>query len=190
MKKLTALVTLIALVNLLTGCAPTGGTGRPAFPPGGPGDAIQAIVYPELRLVTTDGTSHKGKLTRCQGKVLTLRPSPYWNVQDIQIPLDTVHQINLTEPREDVAGKSFMMGFSILFIPIGAIGAANSKYNSNFSMALAGSVATGVVAGLLGLAIGAVGNTSTPSIYKFYAMSEPEKWRAVLEIMGRAGSRP
>jgi hypothetical protein len=95
-KKLIAVATLIALVNLLTGCATTGGTGDLFNPSGVPAVDVQAKDFPELKLVTTTGESFRGKLTLLQGDVVTLRPYPYWNIPDVRIPLDTIHQVELT----------------------------------------------------------------------------------------------
>jgi hypothetical protein len=192
MKKLIAAATLIALVNLLTGCASTGGTGHPISPPGdpaGPTDAIQAFAFPELKLITTEGKSFTGKLTRLQGDTVTLRPFPYWNIPEIQIPLDLLHLIELTGS-EGHAGSGFFAGFNILFIGTGAYGAATSRYNTNFQNATVAAGIVGLVGGLVGFVIGALGDAAKGSKINFYELPESAKRPAILKIMGRAGSRP
>ncbi len=189
MKKIIAAATLIALVNLLTGCASTGGTGDLFNSSGAPHVDVQAEDFPELRFVTTGGESFRGKLTRVEGDIVTLKPFPYWNIPDVRIPLDDIHQIELTGSKSHT-DTGFLAGFSVLFIPVGAIGAAKSKYDVDFSNWLLGSAIVGAVGGLLGLVIAAVSDTGKTSKFKFYAMSAPEKIAALLKIMGRAGSRP
>jgi len=189
MKKLIAVATLIALVNLLTGCASTGGIGYPISPPGGPTESIQATSFPEVKVITTEGRSFTGKLTRIQGDTVTLRPFPYWNIPEIPIPIDGIHLVEVTGS-EGHAGSGFFRGFSLLFIITGGIGAATSKYNTDFQLAALGAGAVGLVGGLIGLAAGAVGDATKATKLKFYEMSGPAKRPALLKIMGRAGSRP
>jgi hypothetical protein len=184
MKKLIATATLIALVDLLTGCASTGGTEYPIFAPGGPEDAVQASVFPELKLITTDGNSYTGKLTRLQGDTVTLRPYPYWNIPEVSIPLGGIHLIELTGS-EGHAGSGFAAGFSAFFILTGGLGAATSKYNRDFQWAAVGSGLAGLIGGLVGLAVGAVGDATRLSKIKFYELPELQKRPAILKIMGR-----
>jgi len=189
MKKLIATATLITLVNLLTGCASRGGMGNPIAPPGGPDGAIQANLFPEIKLITTEGKSFTGKLTQLQRDTVTLRPFPYWNIPEVPIPINGIHLIELTGSEGHV-GSGFFTGFSLLFIITGGIGAATSKYNTNFQWAAMGSGLAGLVGGLVGLVIGAVSDATKLSKIKFYELPDREKRPAILKIMGRLGSRP
>jgi hypothetical protein len=189
MKKIATLTALLAMAHLLTGCASSGGAGHPTALPGNPGEAIQAALFPELKLITTDGNSYRCKLIRLKDDVVTLRPYPYWQIPEAEVPVASFHQVELLDPKSH-AGGGFMTGFSAVFLPIGLIGIASSKYNTQFSAALAGSAALGLVGGLVGLVIGAVGDAASDQKIKLYELTEAQKRHAVLKLMGRAGSRP
>jgi hypothetical protein len=189
MKKLIATATLITLVNLLTGCASRGGMEYPISPPGGPIDPLEAFSFPEIKLITTEGKSFTGKLTRLQGNAVILRPYPYWNLPEVSIPIDGIHLIEPTGPGGH-AGRGFSTGFSVLFILTGGLGAASSKYNRDFQMAAIGSGFLGLVGGLIGLLTGAVSDATELSKIKFYELPDREKRTAIRKIMGRLGPRP
>ena len=142
-----------------------------------------AKKFPELELTTTAGEIHKGKLLNLIGRDVRFSPFPYWNVETIEIHLDDIHTIKLAKKRSKM-GSGFIHGFGWTFIIVGIIGAATSEYDEDFETALAVSAATGAVVGLLGLVIGGVADAASKSEYKFYNMSDSEKTKAVLKIMG------
>jgi len=182
LKKNFALFTLLFFLNFILSCATRTTSSGINIKTTSTSEFI-AKKLPELELITTRGELHRGKLLSLIGKDVLFSPFPYWNVETLKIHLDKIHSIKLAK-KGGKAGSGFAHGFGWTFIIIGVIGAATSKYDEDFSAALGGSAAAGLIGGLLGLVIGGVAKAATKSQYKFYNMSDSEKTKTVLKIMG------
>lgn len=181
-KKKLALCTLLLFFNFIFGCA-TGTTSVGSNITTTSTSEFIAKKLPELELTTTDGKSQRGKILNLIGKEVLFSPLPYWNVETLKIHLDNIQIIKLAK-KGGKAGMSFIHGFGWIFIITGALGAIFSEYDEDFSGALAGSAVAGLIGGLIGLAIGGITKAATKSEYKFYIMSDTEKTKAILKIMG------
>jgi hypothetical protein len=184
MRKATAGLTLIAFLLFLSGCATTGGF-RVEPPPGARNFDNLARIFPQLLLITTSGDPHQGKLTQIEGEEVVLRPFPYWNVEEVRIPVEEIRSIEI-QPEKNGAAAGAANGAGWTFLIFGAIG-LGSKYNTQFQSALLGSGLMAAVAGLAGLAIGALTDAAKRTQYDFYKMTPPEKEAALKKIMGRTG---
>jgi hypothetical protein len=148
-----------------------------------PDQKITPLKFPEVRIVTTKGDRTTGKLTQFENQTLTFLPYPYWNVDSIKIPLDDIARIELKE-RKSHAGSRFVAGFSYAFIVVGLLAGFDAKYDEDYEDALAGTAVLGGIAGLIGLAIGAISDSASKKKYEFAAMSTPEKVASLRKIMG------
>jgi len=182
LKKNFALCTLLFFLNFILSCTTITTSGGINIKTTSTSEFI-AKKLPELELITTGGEFHRGKLLNLIGMDVLFSPFPYWNVETLKIHFDKIHTIKLAK-KGSKAGSGFAHGFGWTFIFIGVLGAANSKYDRDFENALGASAGAGLFGGLLGLVIGGLAKAATKSQYKFYKMSDSEKTKAVLKIMG------
>jgi len=182
LKKNFALFTLLFFLNFILSCATRTTFSGINIKTTSTSEFI-AKKLTELELITTGGEIHRGKLLNLIGKNVLFSPFPYWNVETLKIHLNKIHTIKLAK-KGSKAGSNFAHGFGWTFIIIGVIGVASSKYDKDFEEFLGVSAVAGLMGGLLGLVIGGVAKAATKSEYKFYKMSDTEKTKAVLKIMG------
>jgi hypothetical protein len=148
-----------------------------------PDQKIAPLKFPEVQIVTTTGYRTTGKLTQFENQTLTFLPYPYWNVESVNIPLDDIARIEV-KGKKSHAGSGFVAGFSYSFIVIGLIAGLSSQYDEDYEGALAGSVVLGGLAGLVGLAIGAIVDISAKKNFEFATMPASEKIASLRKIMG------
>jgi hypothetical protein len=182
-KKISSMIIVAIFATISLGAVPqeslarlkTAGLESPAV--------YAAKEFPEIKLITTAGEAHSGKLTRLEGEMVTLLPFPYWNLEAVQINVEDIHLIQMPKTGSKI-GKGFLTGFGVGFIVTGVFGGALSKYNVDYQWALAGSFGAGAIGGGIGLLIGAISDAGAKDKYEFYNMSQTEKVKAIKKIMG------
>jgi hypothetical protein len=182
-KRTWAVVNLIAFVLLLAACATTSSIGQREWRQEATPHKLEANKFLEIQLITTKGESYIGKLTELVDDSAILRPYPYWDIEPVTILIEDIFSIKLAKV-ESQAGKGFLSGFGMGFIVTGIIGIGTSRYNTQFQSALVASPMGGLLGGLIGLAIGGIGDLATKTKYEFNRLSTVEKKEALRKIMG------
>jgi len=148
-----------------------------------PAKELIAKKFPEVILKTKEGSSYTGKILSIFGEKIKFSPSPYWNVEVLEISLDNIDSIKLPK-KSSKALKGASYGFGVTFLTIGTVASLTCKYNEDFEDGLLASAVLGGMAGVLGFVIGGLSDWRTKSEYDFSKMSNPEKIKAVHKLIG------
>jgi hypothetical protein len=182
-KKVFSVFTLFLSAYFLVSCAMLGPSPWREEPTVPTYVTIQANRFPAVLLKENGGISKIVKILRLEdGKVIFL-PSPYWNVQPMEIDLEQIASINLTEVKSKGVGW-FLGGALVGFYTAGIGGLSTSHYNVDYERALGNSFLAAVGGGLLGMAIGGVFNPRPQTKFNFSRMSTAAKVVALKNIMG------
>jgi len=143
---------------------------------------IQAEKFPEVLLKEKGGINKIVKILRLEGGKLVVLPSPYWNIEPMEIDLEQISSIEFTEVPKRGGGP--IAGFFLGYYVAGIMGLTTAKYNVDYNHAITYSLLGGVSCGLLGLVIEAVANPRPQRKIYFSGMSVAEKIVALKNIMG------
>jgi len=185
-KPAMALTAIFILLAFLTSCITAPVFVAPA-PVNEPEGTVTARMFPEVTLTTKDGRSFVGKVACLKGDTVEFRPSPYWNAEAMAIPLDDIDLIRVFKKGGGGAaiGRGFLNGFGFFYTTVGVVGAASSKYNSDYSSALQISALVGLAGGALGAIIGAISSATSGQTVEMHTLARNQKVGELCRIMGR-----
>ena len=184
-KKIVAVLTLILFCHYVLNCASTRATLQKARSESPTFVRLQAKELPEIRMTTSGGTVHEGKILSLilsdEGDRIFLLPAPYWHVDSLEIAVEDIGFIALEHKKAHIANY-FVRPAASVFILIGFIGIITSEYNEDFQCALGVASLLGLVTGVLGLLIGAASKPATS--LPFAELSDEKKSMKLMKIMG------
>jgi len=159
------------------------------YGPGGgiaklPLSSIEAAALPEILLQMKESARiQRGKITGLETRLVRFLPAPYWNVEEQKIDIAEISLIVL--PRKGYGiERTWASGFGIGFTVSGAIMAATSKYDEDYSASLLMAPLAGATVGLVAMAIHALSDSEKETTYAFGSMSDEEKSFVILKLMG------
>jgi len=182
-KKVGVIFTLFAFVLLLVDCAMTTSIGQGGLGVERVTGKLYSKVFPEIQLVTAKGESYTGKIMELEEDTITLRPSPYWNVELVKIPIEEIYFIKFPKSGAKVL-FGFLNGLGWGFLVPGFLSAVTSKYNTDFEAGLQLGAGAGLLGGLVGLLVGGIITVASKSKYEFSGWSGNDKRLFIREIMG------
>lgn len=115
--------------------------------------------------------------------MLTFSPFPHWNVERLKIGMADIEQVELVQKPQG-ASNGFAYGFGVGWTIVGLLGAAGSRYNTNFSIFALAAPLSGLLVGLASAVIGGASDLSTPTKFNFTRLPRDLKLDALARIMG------
>jgi hypothetical protein len=180
-RKTTAWLALLLCLHFVMACATSGvrdaGKGIELSPTA----SVEARVFPEVRLVTTGGEIHQGKITGLEGGRVRFLPSPYWSVEYEWLDIDTLASISLAKPGGG-GGPSILAAFGAGFLITGALGAALSKYDRDYLASLIAGGGTAAISGGIAL-ISALKKPGWRKPLDMTGMTVQQKTIVIMDIM-------
>lgn len=183
MKKRRKCSAMVALPILLSFACASVSIREDPNPEAWPEQEILAREMPTVRIETDARAYQPVKIVRLQGGELTVLPYPYWNVDLQKIDCGEIRMIQLLEKKSGAtrfAASGFLGGFAIS----GLILAAASRYNNDFQAGLLGALVIGSAAGLLGLLVGVMTDSSSPRRWRLAGLAPRQRLQALMRIMG------
>jgi hypothetical protein len=178
------LVAIAACSSFGVSCAiPLGGR-RPGASPEVAASSGRMHPADEVLVRTRGEPPVLGKLVGIDGEEVTFLPSPYWNVATRSLKLDDIVTIHLTD-RKGHMGRAGGLSFAVGFVAAGALCGASAKYDEDYRSCLLGAGVLGAAAGLVGLTVGAVIDSSQPTTYRLDRMAPAKKREAVQRLVAR-----
>ena len=176
-----SIATLILYLNFLLGCATTGPVNRQTSSEETGATKLMAVRMPEALLVIGNDSAERGKIISMDGDLIEFLPFPYWQMDSKSVSIGEITSIKVIEQQQN-AIKGLSYGFASGVLLLGALGAAKSRYNTDFQIVLIGSALLGVVTGFIGLLIGA--SSTIRSYSHFQELSAEKKQWVIKYIMG------
>jgi hypothetical protein len=149
------------------------------------GQVLAAHALPEVEIQDNEGAVFIGKIIRLDAGQAVVLPSPYWNVEEKKLDLESIVSIKRLDLK-DVLGGNTLAGIAVTGIAVGILAGGFARYDEDYKSALAAAPLGGLILGApLGFLFGGLSSLGDPPrTVNFEKLSPAERIAALKRIMG------